>query len=63
MDKLLLKPQEAAETLGVSRSKAYALIAARTIPSIRVGGAVRVPAGALRDWIDRQLAATTKQIA
>lgn len=56
MDKLLLKPHEAAETLGVSRSKAYELIANRTIPSIKVGGSVRVPASALREWIDRQLA-------
>jgi len=56
MDKLLLRPQEAGEALGVSRSKAYELIANRTIPSIRVGGSVRVPANALRDWIERQMA-------
>jgi excisionase family DNA binding protein len=55
MDKLLLKPQEAAETLGVSRSKAYELIAAGTIPSIRVGCSVRVPVAALREWIALQL--------
>ena len=49
--KLLLKPEEAAEALGVGRSKLYALLAAGQIPCIRVGGMARVPADALRQWI------------
>jgi excisionase family DNA binding protein len=54
-DRLLLRPTEVAETLGVGRSKAYELIAAGTIPSIRLGSSLRVPADALRAWIARQL--------
>jgi excisionase family DNA binding protein len=55
-DRLLLRPSEAGEAIGVSRSKAYELIAAGKIPSVKVGGCVRVPVDALRAWIDRQLA-------
>jgi excisionase family DNA binding protein len=57
MDRLLLRPVEAAETLGVSRSRIYELIAQGELPSIRIGGSVRVPVDALRDWIDVQLGA------
>jgi excisionase family DNA binding protein len=55
-DRLMLRPTEAADAIGVSRSKAYELIAAGEIPSVKVGGCVRVPLQALRQWIDRQLA-------
>lgn len=55
MDKLLLRPVEAAEAIGVGRSKVYELLASGELPSIRIGGSVRVPVDALRAWIDRQL--------
>ena len=54
-DRLLLRPSEVADTLGIGRSKAYELIASGVIPSIRLGASVRVPADALRTWIARQL--------
>jgi excisionase family DNA binding protein len=57
IEKLMLRPAEAAEAIGVSRSKLYELIAARTIPSVRVGGCVRVPVAALQSWIADQLTA------
>lgn len=56
MEKLLLRPSEAAEAIGVGRSKAYALIASGELPSIKIGGSVRVPLDALKQWIDGQLA-------
>ena len=52
--KLLLKPTEAAELLGISRSRAYELIAAGVLPSVRLGSSVRVPLDALREWIKKQ---------
>ena len=52
-ERLLLRP---AEAMGVSRSKLYELIAGGVIPSIKVGGCVRVPVAALQQWIERQLA-------
>ncbi len=54
MDRLLLRPQEAAELLGVGRSKVYALLAAGELPSIKVGRSVRVPAEALKLWVSNQ---------
>ncbi|HXG90546.1 MAG TPA: helix-turn-helix domain-containing protein [Vicinamibacterales bacterium] len=51
MERLLLKPSEVAETLGICRTKAYGLISSGAIPSMRVGCSVRVPAESLKAWI------------
>ncbi len=50
IERLLLRPSEAAEVLGVSRSKCYELIASGAIPSVRLerGKLVRVPLEALK---------------
>ena len=53
--KLLYRPLEAANAIGVSRAKMYQLIAAGKLPSIRVGASVRVPVKGLNDWIERQV--------
>jgi prophage regulatory protein len=53
--RLLLRPAEAGEALGLCRSKTYELIASGAIPSIRIGRNVRVPADALRKWVTDQL--------
>lgn len=55
-DKLLYRPTEAADAIGVSRARAYELIANGTLPSIRIGSSIRVPVAALRAWIEQQLA-------
>jgi excisionase family DNA binding protein len=55
MDKLLLRPTEAADVIGVGRSKVYELIAKGVIPSVRIGSSVRVPVDALRAWIASQI--------
>jgi len=57
LSRLLLRPAEAAEVLGVSRSRAYELIAAGIIPAIRLdnGRSIRVPVQALRDWVAKQV--------
>jgi len=60
VDRLLLRPAEAAEAIGIGRSKVYELLASGELPSIRIGGTVRVPVDALREWIDRQLAERTE---
>lgn len=54
MEKLLLRPTEAADALGVSRSTIYELVAAGTVPSIRLGRSVRVPAERLREFVQRE---------
>lgn len=48
----LLKAGEVARVLGLSRSKAYALMAAEVVPTVRFGRSVRVPAAALEAWIN-----------
>jgi excisionase family DNA binding protein len=55
MDKLLLRPEEVADTLGICRSRAYAMIAARELPSVKIGASVRVPADALKAWIEQRV--------
>ena len=54
MEKLLLRPTEAAEVISLGRSKIYDLIAKGVIPSIRIGKSVRVPAEGLREWVKAQ---------
>jgi len=58
----MLRVEEAAAVLRISRSRAYDEVAAfqRTggaagIPSIRIGRCLRVPKRALLAWIDAQL--------
>ncbi len=54
MEKLLLRPTEVAEAIGLGRSKTYELIASGTLPSITIGKSRRVPAEALRAWVAEQ---------
>jgi len=61
MDKLLLRPVEVAEIVGVGRSKVYELISAGELPSIRLGGSVRVPVDQLREWVNRKTTAPGEQ--
>jgi excisionase family DNA binding protein len=56
-ERLLYRPAEVevGELIGVSRARAYELIGAGTIPSIRIGNSIRVPRSALIGWIEREL--------
>ena len=54
MERLLLRPHEAAELLGLCRSTVYELIASGAIPSITIGRSRRVPLEALRAWVRAQ---------
>ena len=49
--RLAFRVAEAADMIGVSTSKMYELLAAGTVPSVRIGCSVRVPADALKQWI------------
>lgn len=53
MTKLLLTVSEAAESLGISRSKLYQLISAGIIRSVRIDGSRRVPVDALTAYINQ----------
>jgi excisionase family DNA binding protein len=51
MNRLLLTPTEAAEALGIGRSKLYELMRAGSVESVRIGAARRIPADALLAYI------------
>ncbi len=52
MDKLLLKPLEAAQVIGVSRSKLYELMTSGRIESVAIGRSRRVPAEAITMFVE-----------
>jgi excisionase family DNA binding protein len=54
MQRILLKPDQVAEALPM-RQDHNRLIAEGTIPSLRIGGSVRVTLDALRAWIAQQM--------
>lgn len=58
MERLLLRPTEAADVLAVSRSKVYEMLGTGELPVVRIGTSLRVPAAELRKWIQRQLPST-----
>jgi len=51
MEKILLKPFEVGQVLGIGRSLVYELIAKREIPSVRLGRCLRVPKESLKQWL------------
>jgi excisionase family DNA binding protein len=53
MTRLLLTVPQAAEVLGISRSKLYELIKAGAIASLRIDGSRRVPYRALTSYVDQ----------
>ena len=54
MERLLLKPSEVAQILGIGRSLIYELIARKEIPSLRLGRCIRVPSESLQLWLKDQ---------
>ena len=56
VEPLLLRPEQAAELLAVSRGKVFDLIARGELPSFLVGGNRRIPLDGLRAWIVKRSA-------
>jgi excisionase family DNA binding protein len=54
MDQLLIKPEEAAKAISVSRSTFYEMLARREIESVSIGRSRRIPVAALRRWVEAQ---------
>ncbi|MEV0228013.1 helix-turn-helix domain-containing protein [Nonomuraea sp. NPDC050786] len=48
---LLLRPEEAADYLGIGRTKVYELIRSGALRSVRIGSLRRIPATALTDFV------------
>lgn len=54
VEPLLVRVEEAARLLSLSRSTIYEMLDAGELPSIRRGTARRIPTAALREWVARQ---------
>lgn len=54
-EKLLLRAEEAAELLGVGRTKVYELIGRGEMPVVRIGRCLRIPRRTLDQWINDQV--------
>ena len=50
---LLVRPEDAAQALGVGRTKVYELIRSGDLRSVRVGGLRRIPVTALDEFVAR----------
>ena len=53
-DRVLLRVDEAAQLLSLGRSTLYAMAAAGTIPTVRVGRSLRIPREELNRWIEQR---------
>lgn len=53
-ERLLLRPEEAAQRLGLSRATVYELLAAGRIESLTIGKSRRIEVPALERFIDAQ---------
>lgn len=51
--RLLYRPEEAAEALGLSRARLYQLLATGEIGSVKIGTSRRVPAADLEAYVAR----------
>lgn len=50
----LLRVTDVATALGLTSGRIYQLLRAGELPSVRVGGAIRIPRDAWQTWLDRQ---------
>lgn len=50
-NRLLLKPAEVAERLGLAKSTIYMLAQRGELPAVRIGASVRIPLAALQRWV------------
>jgi excisionase family DNA binding protein len=51
-DRLALTPDEAAQAIGIGRTKIYELLASGRLRSVRVGTRYVVPVGAIEEFLD-----------
>ena len=55
VEPLLVRVEEAARILSLSRSTVYEMMDAGELPSVRRGAARRIPVAALREWVAQQI--------
>lgn len=50
---LLLRPEEAADALGIARTRVYQLIRVGELRSVKIGKLRRIPVAALQAYVER----------
>jgi excisionase family DNA binding protein len=63
MNKELYRPEEAAEILGISRAQVYRLLSQKALPVTKIGRSTRIPAVALRLWVEEHTTAPSSEYA
>jgi excisionase family DNA binding protein len=58
LEPLLVRVEEAARLLSLSRSTIYEMLDSGELPSVRRGSSRRIPTAALREWVARHTAPT-----
>ena len=53
--RLLLRPEEGADALGLSRARIFELMAEGRIKSIKIGRSRRIPLAELERWVTEEL--------
>jgi excisionase family DNA binding protein len=51
VEKLLLKAEEAANVLSISRSQVFKMVEDEELPYVKIGKLIRIPTDRLSDWI------------
>jgi excisionase family DNA binding protein len=62
-EKLLLRPEEVAELIGVGRTKVYELMGSGLIRSVKIGGSRRIPRSAVEDFVASLLSSNEVMMA
>lgn len=52
LTKLLLTPEEAAQALGIGRTKVYELMVSNALESVKIGASRRIPVQSLSAFVD-----------
>jgi excisionase family DNA binding protein len=61
-NRLLLRPEEVADMLALSRATIYQMLRDDELPSITVGKSRRIPVQALHDWVNERTGVTRQTI-
>ena len=62
-ERLLLRPEEVAEVIGVGRTKVYELMGSGLLRSVKIGGSRRVPKVALEEFVATLLSSNDDLVA
>jgi excisionase family DNA binding protein len=52
LTKLLLTPEEAAQVLGIGRTKVYELMLSNALESVKIGASRRIPTDSLTSFVE-----------